>query len=109
MSQSNKSAHGVAGTVRLRGIDTTSLHILSLPSLCAARGATGAVVVPCMVPQAQLSHRTWCHRGCCRAARGVAGAVIRLRGHVVTVAMPRAVSRSLLSQHVMLSSWSWLL
>jgi hypothetical protein len=70
----------------------------------ATRSDTGAVVVPCVVSQGLLSCHTWCHRGCHRAMCGVAGGVVRLRGHMVAVAMLRAVSRSLLLRRVMLSS-----
>ena len=49
--------------------------------------------------------RVWCCGCCRRAAHGVAGAVVGLR-YVVAVAMPRAVSRSLLSRRVVLLSRS---
>ena len=59
-----------------------------------------------MWSQMQLSRRVW-FCGCCRrVARGVAGTVVGLRYVVVAVAMPRAVSWSLLSRRVVLSSRS---
>ena len=44
----------------------------------------------------------WCRRGCHYATCSVTGAVVRLCGHVVVMAMAHAVSWSLLLWHVML-------
>jgi hypothetical protein len=82
-----------------------SFRILSLPGLCGARGAVGVVIAAHVVLQALLSCRAWCRRCCRRATHGVTGAVVGLRGHGGH-AMLRAVSQSLLSQRVNLSSRS---
>src|SRR6266851_7325997 len=68
---------------------------------------TATIVMPRVVLQLLLLHCMWCCSCCCRTAHGVTGAVIGLCYVVVVVAMPRAVSRSLLSCRVVLSSRSW--
>ena len=62
----------------------------------------------CMVlwSQMQLSRCVWFCGCCCHATCGVAGTVVRLGYVIVAVAMPRAVSRLLLSHHVVLLSQS---
>jgi len=63
-----------------------SFHILSLPSLCAAYGATGAVVMLCVVLQVLSLHHVWYCR-CCRCTmHGTAGAVF------VPCMVPQALS-----------------
>ena len=47
--------------------------------LHAARGATGTVATPCVVPQVQSLCCTWCRRCCRRSACGVAGALLSCR------------------------------
>ncbi len=65
-----------------------------------------AIVVPRVVLRLLSLCRIWCCGCCRRAMRGVVGAVVGLRYVVVVVAMPCAVSQSLLSHHVVLSSRS---
>ena len=73
-------------------------HFVSRRCHRAARGVTGTVAAPRVVSPALSSCRAWYRRRCRRAA------VVGLRGVVVALAIPRAVSRSLLLHRVVLLS-----